>query len=690
MKKITRIAALLAAGALLFGAVGCSSGGGGSDSEEKEEEKKEPDLSVGENAAVFTFLKDIKGGSSTAAAEEGFFAGAKAGDLAVTVSDIELQLYKSGTGWTKIDASASSTKAAGSNNMLEGPAYISGQFSTRANAQGVSNDLFKTGDNAGWELGRVKLTVKAGDDAVVLKKLSGYFASGKTFEKGFVKVGENEYVELTVASKLTAKANNPKGIVVTDFEVNQTIPANAERDIYISLGKAYSSQPTDFSIDVAEVVYEFAAADAPAVLVGSITVSAADDATTVDAGGTLQFSAEVKAEDEDATPDNTDVEWSALDENGEEIDGVSIDEDGLLSVEASVTKDTKIVVKAKAKDASGVESNEVKITVNANVPVASIEITATKGDEVLTLGEENAPEIEAGDVVTFKAVCKGADGAEPSNGEVTWSAKIGEAEATDVIKDGVFTAPVHADADKTYTITATAKDESGTTGTAKIIVKKLEPLEVNVKETYTEYFDGKANIYIDSAFSGIFAGGTLGTDSTNGKKTTYEFTSGVKWVPGTGGKIETNDTIAKTKFGETYTAKYRLSLDKPANNAPLTVPVKGACTVVLGFQNNKDSRGFTVESTDATLSNATVDSYDGTTKQESADATIESSNSDKTLTLKFNGNGVKSANELVSFDVSVADTLTIKTTDGKDDKGGNSAGTVYIYFIDVKTSATEE
>ena len=288
-----------------------------------------------------------------------------------------------------------------------------------------------------------------------------------------------------------------------------------------------------------------------------------------------------------------------------------------------------------------------------SVLVASITVTADK------------TELKAGEKATFKAVCKGADDAEPSNDGVTWSAKIGDAPAADVITaDGVFTAPVHADEDKTYTITATAKDGSGTTGTAEITVKKLEPLEVNAAATYTEYFDGKANIYSNSTLSGIFEGGALATDK-EGKDKTYVFTSGVKWVPGTGGKIEKKEQV----IGD-YTSKYRLALDKTTNNASLIVPVQGACTVVLGFQNNDKSRGFTVESTTATISNENVTHC----SEDQTNGTVSVSGGN-TLTYEVTG---KSNNELISFDVDTADTLTIEATDGA------SGGTVYFFFIDVK------
>ena len=89
------------------------------------------------------------------------------------------------------------------------------------------------------------------------------------------------------------------------------------------------------------------------------------------------------------------------------------------------------------------------------------------------------------------------------------------------------------------------------------------------------------------------------------------------------------------------------------------------------YEGTTGTAEITVESTSATLGNATVETYssDKNVKQDSADVTIESSNNDKTLTLKVAGSTIKSANEFVSFAVSAADTLTIKTTDGTGGKG---------------------
>ena len=226
------------------------------------EEPDEGGESGESDTPTVTFLSGIKGGSSTEPAEAGFFSGTstKTDDLGITVGDIELQLYKkNGTGWTKIDVSASSTKnASGAPDKagnVEGVTSVQGQFTTKEDAVANPSDAV-LGAN-GYEMGRVKISVTTGANAVTLSKISGYFASGKSFVVGYVKAGDNEYVQITGT---TAFSNN-KGFKVDGFEVNQTIPANSTKDVYILLGKNATSAPSaGTTIDVAEVVYEFAAA----------------------------------------------------------------------------------------------------------------------------------------------------------------------------------------------------------------------------------------------------------------------------------------------------------------------------------------------------------------------------------------------------------------------------------------------
>ncbi len=105
-------------------------------------------------------------------------------------------------------------------------------------------------------MGRIKLSVTTGTTAVELKKISGYFASGKSFAKGYVKVDGDDYKEITGTTAL-----GTKGFSVEGFEVNQAIPANSTKDVYILLGKVATSAPSaGTTIDVAKLVYEFASA----------------------------------------------------------------------------------------------------------------------------------------------------------------------------------------------------------------------------------------------------------------------------------------------------------------------------------------------------------------------------------------------------------------------------------------------
>ena len=262
MKKLSRIALLAAASAFMlavFPACGDDDSGEETPPPVTDTDDKEQDENGGQGGttATFTFLSGDYTDSSTAANAEGFFDGSKDGSLAVTVSAIELQLYKENDGWTPIDASKSSTKKAGGGNMGEGnPASVQAVLTTKSDGiANQSNEVF--GEN-GYEMGRIKLAVTTGTTAVELKKISGYFASGKSFTKGYVKVGDNAYVEIT---ETTALANN-KGFSVDGFEVNQTIPASSTKDVYILLGKVATSAPSaGTTIDVAKLVYEFAAAE---------------------------------------------------------------------------------------------------------------------------------------------------------------------------------------------------------------------------------------------------------------------------------------------------------------------------------------------------------------------------------------------------------------------------------------------
>ena len=660
MKKLKFAPALLAAGAMLFGAfTSCdytgdttfeaavaantasssSSGGSGSGS----------GSGSASTSATYTYLKGIKGGSSTEQQATDFFKGTKDGGLGVTCTNVELQLYHTSNGWTAIDVNGSDTGTKVKNNgdMMEGPAYISGALTTKSDAVAhVNTDVFGTN---GYEMGRIKVSVTAGDKDISLAKVSGYFASGKAFTNGYIKVGDADYLALTEASKLTKSSGSQTGIIVTNSAVNKTIAAGSTKDVYILLGKVAESAPSaGATIEVAELVLAFTEASAPAIKVATITLASAGNATTVDAGSTLQFTATCKGAN-NTTPTDSSVTWTATDSSGAAITGVTISDAGLLSVASSVAADTKVYVKATAKDGSNVSSSAFEVTTKANVPVSAITVTTT------------AESVDANGTLTFTATCTGAGGATPSNTNVTWSAKLGTTSVDCITSAGVFTAPVHTDENKTYTITATAADGSGVTGTKDITVNKLAALTVDNSIPFTEKFE-KANIYSDSALT-IFTGIQTAGAEVKLPVGYYQFTKGVLVHSIT---AEKNKLVTKVVTIAGIASACRLALDKPANGE-ISVPLNGAATVKIGFNNNSGTRGLKIISSTATLSNASV-TTDGTTASTNATATVSSTSQiDVACT-------ASSSDVLIKFDVSAADTLTIK---------GDDTGSVYIYFVDV-------
>ena len=221
-----------------------------------------------------SFLTPITPGSATEASKEGFFAGTKKGDLDVTVSAVELQLYKKDTGWTPIAAGSSSTKAGKAGDMMEGPDYISGQLETKEDA--VANADATVLGEKGYEMGRVKLTVTAGAKPVNIKSLSGYFASGKAFTVGYVKVGDAAYtkIEYDDSAKLTKSSGSQTGFVAKNFAVGKTIAAGASADVYILLGKVADSAPSaGVTVEVAELVLTMAEDSALASIAATTTKS---------------------------------------------------------------------------------------------------------------------------------------------------------------------------------------------------------------------------------------------------------------------------------------------------------------------------------------------------------------------------------------------------------------------------------
>lgn len=261
--------------------------------------------------------------------------------------------------------------------------------------------------------------------------------SAETGKYGF-KIGENTYYVSYNTNTMEAAAIGEKlatlgvGCKVTKL----TGIWYAEDTIQIC-----DSNEIEFSIPAAE----------------SVTISAADDATEVQATGTLQLSAVVNP-----AAANQEVVWSS-----EHEDIATVDASGLVTGVAIGT--TKIFATAKGTDVKG----EYSLTVTAapSVPVSSITLTAEDGKTGADIGET---------VQLTSAVLP-----ENSMQSVTYTSS--DTSIATVDSTGLVTFVGDGD----VTITAHATDESGVTGsinlttvvanlkTAKEIVDIVTPLADN-------------------------------------------------------------------------------------------------------------------------------------------------------------------------------------------------------------------
>ncbi|USF30686.1 S-layer homology domain-containing protein [Clostridium sp. MD294] len=200
-----------------------------------------------------------------------------------------------------------------------------------------------------------------------------------------------------------ASGNAIEGVTISESGL-LSVAATVGKDTAIQVKATSVGTPTVSSDATTITVTE---ASNPVAVTG-ITIEAADNATTVEAGGTLQFT-------ETVTPDtatNKAVTWTATDASGNAIEGVTISESGLLSVAATVGKDTAIQVKATSVGTPTVSSDATTITVTeASNPVAVTGITIEAAD--------NATTVEAGGTLQFtKTVTPDT----ATNKAVTWTA----------------------------------------------------------------------------------------------------------------------------------------------------------------------------------------------------------------------------------------------------------------------------
>lgn len=188
----------------------------------------------------------------------------------------------------------------------------------------------------------------------------------------------------------------------------------------------------------------------------SVTITAADDATEVQATGTLQLSAVVNP-----SAANQEVVWST-----EKAEIATVDETGLVTGVSVGT--TKIYATAKGTDVKGEFS--LTVTDAPSVPVESIAITAEEGKTGADIGET----VQLSTTVL------------PDNSlqTVTWTSSNDDIATVD--STGLVTFVGDGD----VTITAHASDESGVTGTINLstVPANLKTIKSIVDEATTDKY----------------------------------------------------------------------------------------------------------------------------------------------------------------------------------------------------------
>ncbi|CAH1214177.1 hypothetical protein PAECIP111891_04049 [Paenibacillus allorhizoplanae] len=193
-----------------------------------------------------------------------------------------------------------------------------------------------------------------------------------------------------------------------------------------------------------------------ALLVNSIVVTGADDATTVTNGYSLQMRAAVWPEN----ASNTDVTWSVIANTGK----ATINATGLLTA----TQVGTVTVIATAEDGSGTKGSTT-ITITA-IPISQIEVK----------GAGNLTSVVAGNTLQMIANVLPEYA---TNASVTWSV-YGNSGASTISDLGVL----HAIEPGIVTVTATATDGSGVKGSAAISITPVPEvpvmtISISVKET---------------------------------------------------------------------------------------------------------------------------------------------------------------------------------------------------------------
>ena len=325
---------------------------------------------------------------------------------------------------------------------------------------------------------------------------------------------DSAYATVTAAGKVTAKAVNEPHVVkiqavskdaakVGSNVITLTILPKADQSLILKVGNDYVTKTT-----LARNVNE--------------TVSLA--------AYTLDLSGEAPAEEA------AEVTWKSS--NGKVA---SVDENGtvtcLKSGSATITA----------------TSGKVKATVTLKVTglVEGITVTTKKAADSLT--------VASGKTLALKA---NVEPANASNKAVTWSVTDGSAYAK-VSSSGVITANKDLTGAKTVTVTATAKDGSGVSGSAKVtlrpLVQGLEIKRPGASENTTQVWDMAASstLQLSAVTYPVAAGKDVTWKSSNAKVASVDAGGKVTCL-----KAGTVTITATAKDGSAKKASFKLTVVK--------------------------------------------------------------------------------------------------------------------------------
>ncbi len=202
--------------------------------------------------------------------------------------------------------------------------------------------------------------------------------------------------------------------------------------------------------------------------VRNVIVSAKDDAKTMQAGGTLAFSAVVEGDNLDA--DDKAVRWSIA-TKGIHKD-TTVNQNGVLSVASAETQKSITVVATSTFDAKVTGTYVVNVTpAPAEKTVRSVTVSAKDATDT----------VHAGAIIQCQAVVEG-DHLDAADKAVSWSVS-GQKGATTIDDSGQLTVAADEAGDTVLTVTATSTLEPSQSGHLALrVVAKTKTLVFQVEE----------------------------------------------------------------------------------------------------------------------------------------------------------------------------------------------------------------